>query len=1195
MRSTFSVIIPTLRREEQLRETLASLAACDPLPDELIVIDAAPERSAEAHTTGIAELGVRVQVLSSPGGVSRQRNIGLGKASGELVVFLDDDVLVQRRLFEIADEIFTDTTIVAATGRIEEPRSRRLIAHESRVRRFLPGGGREGQYTRYGYPNYLRDPYQARDVEFMPGCLMCVRREAAVAVGFDERLALAEDEDFAYRLTRLGRVRHDPRLTVIHRKLGFRSRDRREFDRSLLISRLYIFRKNFEQRPLARLQFGALSVALLLHRLVNLDLQGALGVRDSMRWAVSHRGEHGGSPPLPRAIERSNRVGEGDLLRLLCADGKPMRVVSPDLAAGAGDAGDLVVLRAHRGWLRRRNLSNVAALARSIPPQGAVYLSASPLARWTVGHALQRGGLRRAAAFVQRPHPGPPRLLVPLEASAGRYASQALAPSRPAVRLASNAAFSRLLRRPVRTLAPGIGLLYSREGEQHRLDWLGFGGAAPSPASTLLMRTRTGARILTFERGETEPVTSAFIGPSERGTVSKSAESARDSAAQAGVLIPRKLAAGWLEDRSVLVESAVPGTLAAARLMRRPHDLLDALDRITTWIERWHELTSQPAALTDQLASAKILEAARELEPILGGAYLERLERFCKHLSGTEIPLVAVHGDLTMWNVLLDAGSAQLGVVDWETADASSLPIGDLAYAAVDMCAATDGYQNRAAAFEECFSSTGSLAAAVGARMQRVIVAAAPSLLRCDLPSMPAGFTTLETRDADSWPTRMGRSSRSRGASRAATASSTGSLWRAIISDLRVLFVSPFPPSAEAHGGGPKEAGRIVRALAALCEVRVICLRAGGEQGAGPEFARAGVIVEEIDRGPLARPGLERALRSPRIPLGWARGNPRAVTALWLPEFARRLSTLNREWRPHLVHFEHIHMCRYLDAIEPPIPRVVRALEPAAEAARANAAQASGVRALVARGDAALLSRFERRAVGAVDTLIVLSERDLASYARLGTTTPIVRLGLTFAVPEDAPDSRHSDDRTVAFVANYAHAPNVVAARTLAVEILPRIRAELPDSRLLLVGEGSERLGLASAQVIATGRVESIAEALESAAVVAIPLRTGGGMRVKVFEALALGKAVVASRLAAAGLEALDGEHLLLAETDTEFANAIAGLLRDRPRRLALGAAARAWALERAGADDAAVKLLEVYRNLAAPGRGRSGACGPGA
>ena len=78
---------------------------------------------------------------------------------------------------------------------------------------------------------------------------------------------------------------------------------------------------------------------------------------------------------------------------------------------------------------------------------------------------------------------------------------------------------------------------------------------------------------------------------------------------------------------------------------------------------------------------------------------------------------------------------------------------------------------------------------------------------------------------------------------------------------------------------------------------------------------------------------------------------------------------------------------------------------------------------------------------------------------------------------------------------------------------------------------------------------------------VVAPLRLGGGTRVKVLEALAAGKAVVASPLAAEGIEAVDGEHLLLAESDEELADATTRLLADPDARSALGRRAREWAL----------------------------------
>jgi glycosyltransferase involved in cell wall biosynthesis len=83
---------------------------------------------------------------------------------------------------------------------------------------------------------------------------------------------------------------------------------------------------------------------------------------------------------------------------------------------------------------------------------------------------------------------------------------------------------------------------------------------------------------------------------------------------------------------------------------------------------------------------------------------------------------------------------------------------------------------------------------------------------------------------------------------------------------------------------------------------------------------------------------------------------------------------------------------------------------------------------------------------------------------------------------------------------------------------------------------------------------------LDDANVVVAPLRRGGGMRVKVMEALAAGKAVVASPLAAAGLDVTHGQQLLLAERDDEFASLIVNLLNDPAERRRLAESARSWA-----------------------------------
>jgi GT2 family glycosyltransferase len=280
----FTVVIPTMRREEILASTLESLGVCDPAPHEVVVIDADPEGSSYRVVAAFdQEAAPAVRYLRTAPSLTRQRNHGIDDSSGDVIVFLDDDVTIQPDLFARLADVYRDESVVGATGRVVEPESGRVGGPASPLRRLLLGSGREGTFTRYGYPRYLRNFDEPRDVEFMQGCFMSARRDAAASVRFDEHLggyALAEDEDFSYRLSRLGRIRYAPEIRVEHRKLGFGSQDARPFGRRVIVNRAYLFRKNFPQTVLARTQFVLLVLALIAHRLVNREWRGARGLVD---------------------------------------------------------------------------------------------------------------------------------------------------------------------------------------------------------------------------------------------------------------------------------------------------------------------------------------------------------------------------------------------------------------------------------------------------------------------------------------------------------------------------------------------------------------------------------------------------------------------------------------------------------------------------------------------------------------------------------------------------------------------------------------------------------------------------------------------------------------------------------------------------------------------------------------------------
>lgn len=223
--------------------------------------------------------------------------------------------------------------------------------------------------------------------------------------------------------------------------------------------------------------------------------------------------------------------------------------------------------------------------------------------------------------------------------------------------------------------------------------------------------------------------------------------------------------------------------------------------------------------------------------------------------------------------------------------------------------------------------------------------------------------------------------------------------------------------------------------------------------------------------------------------------------------------------------------------------------------------------------------RYERGVWSRFDRIQVFSGRD---HSAIRTVAPEI-MGrvhvnpLGVALPpaaDDAPVEPH----TVVFVGWFAHPPNVDAALWLGHEIMPRLRVLHPEARLLIVGARptAEMQALACEYIAITGRVPLVEPYLERAAVAVAPLRLGGGMRVKVLQALALGKAVVATPIAAEGLARVEGDlPLRLGNDADELANALAELLACAEERDGLGRRARAF-VERYHSAEAYVQRLEA-------------------
>jgi sugar transferase (PEP-CTERM/EpsH1 system associated) len=198
--------------------------------------------------------------------------------------------------------------------------------------------------------------------------------------------------------------------------------------------------------------------------------------------------------------------------------------------------------------------------------------------------------------------------------------------------------------------------------------------------------------------------------------------------------------------------------------------------------------------------------------------------------------------------------------------------------------------------------------------------------------------------------------------------------------------------------------------------------------------------------------------------------------------------------------------------------------------------------------EAKKMSRYERSALGKFHHVIAVSEYDRQQMLAMAPVCAIsvVPTGVDTQKYGAAPPASANPPRIV-FTGSMDWEPNIDAVAYFCQEIFPRVRAEFPSAVFQIVGRNPHpRIKqLASHSVEVTGTVPSVGEYLRDATLVVVPLRIGGGTRLKIFEAMAMGKAVVSTTIGAEGLDVESGRDLILADDATTLAHAITLLLRD--------------------------------------------------
>jgi glycosyltransferase involved in cell wall biosynthesis len=389
---------------------------------------------------------------------------------------------------------------------------------------------------------------------------------------------------------------------------------------------------------------------------------------------------------------------------------------------------------------------------------------------------------------------------------------------------------------------------------------------------------------------------------------------------------------------------------------------------------------------------------------------------------------------------------------------------------------------------------------------------------------------------------------------------------------LAVLIVSaqfPFPPRT----GFARRVDALARTLARRHEVTVLSYARAGEAARDEERRVRVVTVERTAPSTLAKRAGQLASLASR--------HPYACRAVHSGEMQRAIDALCAYERFDVVQLEASVLCAFAVPAGPALVLDEHNIEYEV-LARMQEGERSPLRRAFNRLELRRFRSFEEAWLRRVDGCVVTSPREARIVRAHAPATPAAIVPNGVDLDRFAPGAEPAEPRTLVFNGILDYRPNVDAALHLVDEVWPLVRRACPDARLAIVGRGSDadRRRLARPGVEVLGEVEDVRVPIRRAAVSAVPIRMGGGTRLKVVEGLAMARPMVSTTRGCEGIAVRDGEHLLIADGAEAFAAAVVRLFEDPALGAALGAAGRALMEREYSWELAGERLEELYAHV---------------
>lgn len=392
---------------------------------------------------------------------------------------------------------------------------------------------------------------------------------------------------------------------------------------------------------------------------------------------------------------------------------------------------------------------------------------------------------------------------------------------------------------------------------------------------------------------------------------------------------------------------------------------------------------------------------------------------------------------------------------------------------------------------------------------------------------------------------------------------------------MRLLFVThffPYPPI----GGGRIASFNSLKSLARRMEI-VLASLVDSEPA---EF------LEEMGRY-CSDVKVHRVRKSKYVALGRGLvGQPPGTAAKYFdPEFGRLIQSAIKEYDIDLVDFQHLNTASYRSWVGS-TPAVLREHNIEYKVWERHAQHAASIfeRLYVSRV-APRLKAYEARVAPQFDRCITVSEADAGHLRNVAPTARIevipFGVDMEYFVPDDAVTE---EPQSIVLTGGFSWQPKQHNLRVLLTEIFPRIRARLPNASLTVVGKGAPDEFRVLAQkipgVTLTGSVPDVRPYLHRAALAINYLESGGGIALKVLEAMAMRKPVLSNSLGCEGIRVQHGENVFLADGIESFAEAAVLLLRNSSIRQRIAEGGYQLAKKEYGWDRLADQLEDCYASV---------------